>query len=521
MKHIGCQFSNTGFIPKAKGCEYSENNDATVLMLGDVLDFNHKLLSADDVIDLFVQSEENICTTITGNYTIIGFNKHTRTLHAYQNALGSSLFLFYTYTNGLFNVSSSLYSLIEQSGITAELNETVVPHFLLNGYVIGSDTLLKGVYKLIPGCMLEASAESVVQKPCKYYQNALKADYASEIWNDTLSEVLGVCYSKGSNIALSSGFDSNYILHYGINAGMSPINAYSIGGNFKGNELPAVRKIVNLYPSVNLNCAETDTNTFLNFPDIVRRLEGQVYEQGVFLQYELAKLIESKGSTTLICGECANEVMGIDFCINQDTEILPQALKSYTLDSYNAASYIIIKKSGILLNSFGIDSSYPFADQSVINLAHSLRYNNCQSKSFHVENCKKLFADDVFTLLGNRAGSTKESSILDEANRELLDMLMHENPYYRQYGQLLLEARFSEPQYVQRTPNYNTHIRNPFKLVKSEISARTADITNRETDRSDAETKVKLICLYLDLFFKLFCEGTQGKKINDVYSNCM
>ena len=517
MKYIGCQLSNTEFIPKADGCQLSETGDAIVLLLGEAFDLGYRPLSSDSILNLFVQAKENLCSAITGNYTLIAFDKLSRTIFAFQNALGSSVYLYFTYVSGCLFLNTSLHELIVHSGISAELNDKVVPHFLLNGFVVGSGTLLKGIGKLVPGCLLEATTEHAVQKPCKYFQDTLSAGDAASEWNDTLSDVLRVCYSAGANIALSSGFDSNYILHYGVENGNNPINAFSIGGNFKGNELPAVRKIADLYPSVNLNCADTDANTFLQFPDIVRRLEGQVYERGAFLQYELAKLVSSKGFTSLICGECANEVMNIDFRINQDSEIQPQALNAYILDSYIAAAYIIIKKSGILLNSFGIDSRYPFADQKVINLAYSLRYNNCQSKSFHIENCRSLFPDNVFSLLGNRGGSTKESSFMDSANSEILDALIRENHFYNQYGKMLFDVKFSEPLYVQRTPNYNTHVRNPFKLMKSEISARKLDMVSRESDRHDATMKAKLICLYLDLFCKIFEEGNNGIMISDFY----
>lgn len=517
MKRIGCTLYSSAFTPIVDGALSHETGSAVAIVLGDVFDLNHNPLFPASIIELFDKLGCDLCSTLTGNYTIIVFNKHKEKVYAFQNALGSSLFLYYTIENGRLYLNTSLYAIIEQSGKLGKLNDKIIPHFLLNGFVIGSSTLLDGIWKLVPGCMLEADADGIVQRPCRYNHCTIMADAAAASWNDTLSEILEKCYSKGTNIALSSGYDSNYILHYGAKKGLEQINAYSIGGDFDGNELPAVEKIATLYPLVHLNCATTDRETFLHFPDIVRRLEGQVYERGIFLQYELAKLAAQNNASTLICGECANEVMSIDFMVNQDFDIQPQAIATYALDPYTVASYVIIKKSGILLNSFGIDSSYPFADQSVINLSHSLRYNNCQSKSFHIDNCKRLFAENVYSLLGNRGGSTKETSFLDEANLELLNALMRNNSYYAHYGQILFDAKYAAPKSVQRTPNYNTNIRNPFKLYRSEIAARKSDRAQLETEKADAEVKTKLICLFLDLFHKNLEQKEQGKVISDYY----
>lgn len=490
-------------------CQSFENSSYTVLLCGYALDRFHNSLSVEDILCKYAKSHDTITGEISGCYLIFIFEKSNRTLHIFQNSLGSFLNLYYTVDNNVFYCSTSLSILLEKSGRRRELDESVILHFLLNGYVVGAKTLIKDVKKLTPGCFLSVNDGAISVNAGDFGKSKILADEAAEKWNGLFKETIR-SFSVEASSALSGGYDSNFILHNLSELSPDKIKAYSIGGEFEGNELPIVEKIAQLYPNLELKTAKTDSNTFLSFPDLVCRFDGQIFESGIFLQYELAKLVAGANGKSLICGECANEIMSSNYYNGGDYDIIPQDIDAYTYDPYISAAYLIIKKSGIVLNSFGISSYYPFADQSIIDACHALRYNSGCSKAFHVSNCKAVFSKELFSLLANRPGATKVSSLMGDSNCERLDALILDNEYYRNYCGVLSSLKMKDPEFVYRTPNYNLNIRNPFKLMRSEKQIRQAEWMSSQNEQAEISLKIKLSCLYLDLFNKLYTASDEG-----------
>ena len=522
---IGCSITERGFQPLIKNVSPYENAEAWLCCYGDVMNHEGKSLESEEVYDLFQQCGEAICDSLTGAYVFILYLKRTTELYVFSDSLGSPINLFYFFQEGSVFVSSSLMSLLENSGIDRHLNKSVVPSFLLNGYVVGHQTLIECVQKLVSGYHLHYLNGQTTLRPTRYCDKLVPVDEAMQKWDTVLSENVNRFRSSKSHttIALSSGFDSNYILH-ALSVGSSkPINGYSIGGNFIGNELPVVEKIASFYPNIILHKANTDSSTFFSYPEIVRRLDGQIYERGIFLQYELAQAMANNGEEDVVCGECANEVMHLLYNDNDKTDLMPVDSLLYGHDPYICASYVILKKSGILMNSFGIRSHYPFVDSTFKSLCSALRYINGYDKCYHILNCQKQLKPAIFQLLVNRGGATKLESMLDESNRAVLRTLMQNNQYYRQYGKWLREKKTPAQNVVMRTANYNLHIRNPFRAVQSEIRTRKVEWEEKLKTELNISDDVMMSCLYLDIFEKMYLENrslcnVSQMNLNDVYT---
>lgn len=508
MKVVGCTLKHGGYTSLSVGVDEYESKRFLVSSYGNFSLRSGGNISLEGITSLYEREGEKVVRYLSGAYIILFYDKRDSTLDIVQDPLGSPLNVYFTYKPGELSVCSSLQRLLQQEKGYRAIDDSVVMHFLLNGYVVGHRTLVDSINKIPPGYFLRYRDGKTYLLPNNYDLVEISSDESIQEWDTTLSSaVLNHSKENAATIALSSGYDSNYILNVLSRSGKESIKAYSIGGCFKENELPAVEAIVSKYQNVDLYKAETDSSTFERFPDLVFRLDGQIYERGILLQYELAKMLANNNETDIICGECANEIMHFLFNSESKTDVCPSDSTIFGCDPYICASYLIIKKSGIMMNSFGVNSHYPFVEAPVLVCCTPLRYLNQDSKLLHIENCKKITKPEVFALLVNRGGATKVSSVLDVANNERLDALMASNKYFKYFGGKAFAIKNGHcKDVVQRAVNYNLKIKNPFKLVRSETLLRKREYQEKMDSERNLLQNLKLACLSIDITEKCILE---------------
>ena len=135
-----------------------------------------------------------------------------------------------------------------------------------------------------------------------------------------------------------------------------------------------------------------------------------MYERGIFLQYELSRLIHMHSGHRLICGECADQVFHAK-AYQQAQE--GTFLFDYFHTPYEMAANVVLKKSALMLRSFGITGAYPFLDMNVLRLGYRTRARNGIDKHFHKEQCHKYLPDYVCASLSKVGGSTSLCALVD------------------------------------------------------------------------------------------------------------
>ena len=351
----------------------------------------------DNFAALFRRHGAAVTGHLTGNYLAGIYDGDAKALTIIQDRMTSPITMYYSQCGDLLHYSTSLKQLLMQTSMARELEEKSVEEFLVNGYLYGERTLLKNVFKLKAFHALVADGNGVRQVHVDYPLRKLTMGEALDLWKPTLDTAIRDTFRGETEInqPISSGYDSNYILHVATKFGELPVNAFSIGGKKGKNELPKVKENMKEYPDVKLHTALTSDDTLQHFPDIVWRLEGNVYEAGVFLQYELAKLVTGLGKKYLVCGECADQVMNENF-LKQD-RIFPDKFAYYPFDKfpYIYSSHLILKKNGILFNSFGVETKYPYYDERFVSVANAVAPISGRDKRCHVANCKSCLPPTV------------------------------------------------------------------------------------------------------------------------------
>ena len=331
---------------------------------------------------------------------------------------------------GKLYISDSLISLRKISNRKFYLNTDMLPYFFYNGFLPGKHTLIQGVYKLPPRkCLVVENGKCRIDDhdfifpDVQSERESLKKFYYNALVN-ALSR--GSTNSESINLALSGGFDSNMLLY--LVKSLFPtakVNCFSVGGTIGTDETATASSIAQEYDGVHFVSTLVSPSTMDAFDDIVFRLQGCTYERGIFLQYELAKMLQNHKCTHIICGECADQVFHSDSYKALDEG---RFLYGYKESPFEMASYVVLKKSAVMLRSFDITGVYPYLDAGVVQVGAMTRSENGTDKAFHRLQCKKHLPSVIFNKLCKIGGSTQLLPLMDKGKD--YEMLCKKSQYY-------------------------------------------------------------------------------------------
>lgn len=352
-----------------------------------------------------------------GPFILILFKKDSGELLITQHLFGNGKNLYLCKNNDIIYIASSLRKLKNLVKTPFKLNLPMLPYYFYNGFFPGTHTLIERVQKLEAGVCVVIDSTGIHKRALSFSVQDKDENFASlaDEYKDVLSDSV---YNMANNItgpvslALSGGYDSNSIL-YSIKKRWpdKEVNAFSIGGVNGSDETGTAAQIAKSYDAVDFKSSFVNPGTLEHLDEIVSVLEGSVYERGIFLQYELAKLLKLNSTEILICGECADQVF------HKNTYIpIPQNtfLYGYQETPYQMAVYVVLRKSRMMMEAFGVDARYPFLTPEMIHMGYKLRKFNGTTKEFHKAQCRDLFPQTVLDLIAKRGGSTNLGSLFPE-----------------------------------------------------------------------------------------------------------
>ena len=393
---------------------YYENSSVIVLYDGITTTF------FQDMVDN-VTANINWMRAFVGPFLLILYIKETGTLIITQHLFGNGKNLYFNCNDNIIYFASSLRELRNVLNQRFKLNVAMLPHYFYNGFLANSHTLVAGVYKLEAATSYIIKSGDIKKKKIEFNENS--SDKKGEIsdvllsskYKDALNNsihLLGCRADKTMSLALSGGFDSNCLL-YEIRQ-LFPekkIQVFSVGG-LKGVDETAVDfAISKQYNNVSFYKSLVSPRTLEHLDEIVSTLEGSVYERGIFLQFELSKLLQKYNVTHLICGECADQV----FHVNTYKDIPEETfLYGYRETPLQMAVYAVLKKSRMMLEAHGIQGLYPFLAPEMVHVGFESRAINGTTKEFHKMQCRKMLPNSVVELIGKQGGSTDLSTLFSD-----------------------------------------------------------------------------------------------------------
>lgn len=363
---------------------------------------------AQDARKLYAKYGLQLCEHLRGLYTLVICLANGTTV-LFQDEFGGALPLYFAPTQSGYCVSTSLGKLLRSTGLPRALDTHSAELFLHYGVVPGARTLVQGVRKLpqmrIAVLRTPFSLSWRLNRYAKTGPDEMpgEAEYFStfgESLRASCEDITGPLCT-----ALSGGYDSNLILHTLREQTDAPIEALSVGGRSGVDETGVAAQLAALRGNVRFRSRLVGPQTLEHLPDMVFRLQGAVYERGIFLQYELAELARQANASYVILGEGADQVMDVQY--GQPLAFLMRALRGIRLPPREMLGLVVLKKNALMLRGVGITPRYPYLHERFVPTARALARQNGTSKAFHKRAVSGALPPEAAVLLQKVGGSTQ------------------------------------------------------------------------------------------------------------------
>ena len=308
------------------------NEDKTIWLVFNGAIYNHQLLRNDlinsghhfatncdteVIVHLYEDYGTEFLHKLQGMFSFALWDTKTERLFAARDRLGIKPFYYWS-TRHRFVFASEIKAVLQCQGISREINEDLIPEYLIFRFVSGQDTLFKRIQTLLPGHFLirekgystfrkywgtpsvfsEAhglSKSQAIDKLDYLLENAVRRRLMSDVPLGTLN---------------SGGVDSSLVTAYAAEMKSEPINTYSIGFEEPGYDESS-------YASMVSKKFNTDHHLLVvNHEEFARTLPLAVWYNDEPLNHAnsvllliICKLAKEK-VTVLLTGEGADETFG-------------------------------------------------------------------------------------------------------------------------------------------------------------------------------------------------------------------
>jgi len=432
-------------------------DDVAVALLGNCYDRQGGRLTAEGVHALYLECSEDISCKLDGIYTVMVFDYRKHKAFVFQDFFGSQQAIFY-YSNGeRMYITNSLRNIVTSEKREWRMNKESVKQFILRGYSADNKSLIETIYKM-PGkgyLAVDVAARSHTIKKYKKEPNP-KREITSDIYNKVIEDQVRACLHDKMATTVSSGYDSNFIIHNLNKMLDNRIDGFCIGGETGQNEIPDAEKICAYYGNIDLHTKRIGGASLDKFPEIVYALEGSMYERGIFLQYELAKLVREHGVENIILGESADQVLNFEMYHpwHQRKSIFDYNRKNFFKryfkglhfrpyrTVYDMATYIVIKKNGIMMNYFGVNTEYPYMRKEYMRTCENAVKIGERKKEYHKKVFNETLPKEITDVVHKMPGSTELKDLfIGKISYEAVLELCYKSEFYKKkkFGDIYYE----------------------------------------------------------------------------------
>lgn len=367
-------------------------------------------LSAQQLGERYLQLGDRLCTGLWGLYAIVMVDARDQRVRLFQDQFGGRRPVWYAFVGDRLLVDQQLERVLKAGG-PWRMDDGAAEQFLMKGMVEDGRSLVEGVGRLPAGALVELDPASgrVALRPNRYDErHRVKVDGA-RAYLDAFERSLDIA-RRGEGclgVTLSCGFDSNLILFGLRELTGAPLDAFTVGGCVGTDERPVAREIAGLYPDLHFEEGVVDGSTLERFPEIVRRLEGTMYERGIFLHYVLSQMVARRGTKRLILGDGADQVLNVLYdcrICNTIGRVLGRAMGLPPRETLNN---IILRKNVMMMTAVGVETEYPYLNEVYLRTTRALYLQNGLIKTHHKRQAFEVLPKGVAQRLQKLGGATQ------------------------------------------------------------------------------------------------------------------
>jgi len=422
---------------------------------------------------LYSLTKLEFISELDGHFLVLIFNERTQNVYLFQSEYGFGLPVYYTRSEYEFMFSTSLKQLLKHSTLKRELNIAAVHDFLFCtnmlhrvSIVPNETTFIKNINKLVPGKFMEINGKdhSVNILPLIKKNERVPLSTAREKLVESIRENTGKLFeqlrTKDITVTLTGGWDSSTVLFFLRKLTDNMMNVITIHGGEGYNEIPTTTLFLENYRQIRHITGSVPANLGA-FPDVTWKFEGYLFEEGMFLRYELSKLLAKEKIRKIFMGTLADQILrsvrrkttSPIFKIRKSMEKYPSIIVLYRFIRrtvkrlipgsikikrpsasdvalranlplsqsgvvYDVELDYVLKIHEIILNSFGVQGLYPFINKNTAMMSKALGTLN-RKKRFYKEKVKEVLPSAI-TSLHPPKGPTTSARYLFDGDREVL-----------------------------------------------------------------------------------------------------
>jgi asparagine synthase (glutamine-hydrolysing) len=280
----------------------------------------HRLASKCDtevLVHLYEELGADCVRPLNGMFAFAVWDRRRRSLLLARDRLGVKP-LFYAALGDRFVFASELKSILALPDAPREVDPQALHDYLSFRYVPGPGTILKGIFKLLPGQTLTWRDDRITLAEywdLGYGGGPVRADGE---WGEELGERLRGAVSRQLmsdvplGVLLSGGIDSTSIVALMEALDVGPVSTFSIGfpDDPDGNELPFARLAADRFRTRHHELT-MDRDQFLeDLPGAVWHMDEPVADPAGIPLMRLARAARQAGVVVLLSGEGGDEVFG-------------------------------------------------------------------------------------------------------------------------------------------------------------------------------------------------------------------
>jgi len=333
---VGLAHRRLAIIDVAGGHQPMTNEDDSVWIVFNGEIYNHAVLrremqraghryrtksDTETILHLYEAYGPACVDRLQGMFAFAIWDRRQRRLLLVRDRLGIKP-LYYACTDQELLFASEIKGIVASGGLKVAFNETILPEYLANRYVAGEETFYRGVSKLLPGHLLEWSAEQGCRVrrywhppqdsvdldiPLSEQAGQLRAGLERAVQSHLMSDVpLG--------LFLSGGLDSSGLAALMAPLMPHPVKTFAVGfAEREANELQYARLVARAIGAEHHEVVVSPGQFMQALPKLIWHEDEPIAFPSSVLLYFVSRLA-SEDVKVVLTGEGADELfLGYDW----------------------------------------------------------------------------------------------------------------------------------------------------------------------------------------------------------------
>ncbi|MBS7657492.1 asparagine synthase (glutamine-hydrolyzing) [Candidatus Bathyarchaeota archaeon] len=327
---IGLGHRRLSIIDLQTGHQPLSNEDGSVWIVFNGEIYNHQELintlktrghifktksDTEVIVHLYEEYSESCIEQLRGMFAFAIWDRNKKRLILARDRVGIKPLYYWKSSNSLV-FASEIKAILEDPSVTREINFNMIDRFLSFFFMPGEETILRGIYKLLPGHYLVCQNGKIdihEYWDLKFSEDQMSLREAEIRFLELLDETLRLHMISDVPVGflLSGGIDSTAMLAFAAGKSIFPLSSYTLGFSKAviADERPYAKLAAERYGSEHHEMTITSKEFIEFMPKYVWHMEEPVCEPQAVALYYVSKMA-SHYVKVLISGEGGDEAFG-------------------------------------------------------------------------------------------------------------------------------------------------------------------------------------------------------------------